>query len=133
MPSEASRPRCRDTVDAGCFLVLLERLFWLCLPLICSGFRRLRHINRSHTQKVTSDKKGKPKKKERQKISLYKETRPELKLKVFAFAKEFGRNMGHIFYNNKIFIVSNHVISMNVALVIKLTRHKWGFSKKFFF
>lgn len=64
MPSEASRPRCCDTVDAGCFLVLLERLFWLCLPFICSSFRRLRHINRSHTQKMTSDTKVKPKEKD---------------------------------------------------------------------
>lgn len=48
---------------------------------------------------MTSYKKGKPKKKKKgQKIRLYKETRPELKLKVFAVAKAFGGNMGHVLY-----------------------------------
>lgn len=65
MPSQAFCPQCCDSVDAGCFLVLLERLFWLRLPFICSSFRRLRHINRSHTQKMMSDKKVKPKEKDK--------------------------------------------------------------------
>lgn len=58
---------------------------------------------------------------------MYKETRPELKLKVFAVAEAFWGNIGHVFYSNKILVVFNCRVSVNVALAIKLTRRKWGF------